>query len=182
MPSSEPLFNVDTLNALPPAEREAFIAGLGENEIAFLLEDWRFWARPEQLAPDGDWKIWLLLGGRGSGKTRAGAEWIAEAIATERMKRVALIGATHHDARSIMVEGPAGLLACSQGALYEPSNRRVLWPSGAMANVLSADESDSIRGHQFDGAWADEFCKWPDPQAALDMLLMALRLGDDPRP
>ena len=121
------------------------------------------------------------MGGRGSGKTRAGSEWIADGIRNKTMQRVALIAATHHEARSIMIEGQSGLLAVSEGAVYEPSLRRVTWPSGAIAHVLSADEPDSIRGHQFDGAWCDEFAKWSEPQDALDMILMALRLGDDPR-
>ncbi len=152
-----------------------------DDEARLLIEDWHFWARDEQLAPPGDWRIWLFMGGRGSGKTRAGAEWIAQVIREGAMQRVALIGATHHDARSVMIEGESGLLSVCEDATYEPSNRRVLWPDGAVATVLSADEPDSIRGHQFDGCWCDELCKWPDPQAALDMALMALRLGDDPR-
>ena len=154
---------------------------LTDNEFDLLREDWRFWARDEQLPPAGDWRIWLFMGGRGSGKTRAGAEWIAQGIRDGAMRRVALIGTTHHEARSVMIEGQSGLLSVSEGASYEPSNRRVLWPCGAVASVLSADEADSIRGHQFDGAWCDEYAKWSAPQDALDMALMALRLGDDPR-
>jgi hypothetical protein len=121
-----------------------------------LLQDWQFWARDEQLAPPGDWRIWLFLGGRGAGKTRAGAEWIADGVREGRMRRIALIGATHNDARSVMIEGESGLLSVAQTAVYQPANRRVLWANGAMATVLSADEADSIRGHQFDHAWADE--------------------------
>ncbi len=143
--------------------------------------DWQFWARDEQLQPDGAWKTWLFLGGRGSGKTRAGAEWIAEGVRSGRMRRIALIGATYDEARAVMVEGESGLLRISGGASFQPSNRRVQWPDGIMARVLSADDPDSIRGHQFDAAWIDEFAKWPDPQGALDMALMALRLGKDPR-
>lgn len=140
------------------------------------------WARESQKPPSGDWNIWLFLGGRGAGKTRAGAEWVAEQIRGRRIKRVALIAATHSDARNVMIEGPAGLLSVSEGAEYEPSLRRVRWPGiGAEASVMSADEPDSIRGYQFEIAWGDEFCKWPEPQAALDMLRMGLRLGDHPR-
>ena len=140
------------------------------------------WARDEQWEPRGDWRIWLFLGGRGAGKTRAGAEWVAEQIRTQCVKRVALIAATHSDARNVMIEGPAGLLSVSEGAEYEPSLRRVRWPGiGAEANVMSADDPDSIRGYQFEIAWGDEFCKWPEPQAALDMVQMGLRLGENPR-
>jgi phage terminase large subunit-like protein len=167
--------------SLPPDARKNLVEALSDDELRLLQEDWRFWARDQQLAPPGDWRIWLFMGGRGSGKTRAGAEWIADGIRSGAMQRVALIGATHHEVRSVMIEGESGLLRVCERATYEPSNRRVLWPDGAVAQVLSADEPDSIRGHQFDGAWCDEFCKWPDPQAALDMALMALRLGDDPR-
>lgn len=121
------------------------------------------------------------MGGRGSGKTRAGAEWIADGIRDGRLMRPALIAATHDEARAVMIEGPSGLLGVSPGAVYEPSNRRVIWPSGAVARVLSAEEPDSIRGFQFDAAWCDEFCKWRDAQKALDIALLALRLGEDPR-
>jgi phage terminase large subunit-like protein len=121
------------------------------------------------------------LGGRGAGKTRAGAEWIAEDVAAGGMRRVGLIGATMRDARAVMVEGESGLLGVVDGAVFEPSNNRVLWPSGAVATLLSAEEPDTFRGHQFDGVWGDEFCKWREPQAALDMALMAMRLGEAPR-
>jgi phage terminase large subunit-like protein len=147
-----------------------------------MLADWRLWSRPSQKPPPGDWRIWLFLGGRGAGKTRAGAEWVAQHIREDNARRVALIAATHADARAVMIEGPSGLLACSEGAEYEPSLRRVRWPaSGAEAYVMSADDPDSIRGYQFELAWGDEFCKWPEPQATLDMVRMGLRLGDNPR-
>jgi len=161
--------------------RRRILDSLDDDEARQLGEDWRFWARTAQLAPPGDWRIWLHLGGRGSGKTRAGAEWIAAGVREGTMRRVALIGATHADARSVMIEGQSGMLSVSESASYEPSNRRILWPHGAVATVMSAEEADSIRGHQFDAAWCDEFCKWEDPQSALDMALMGLRLGSDPR-
>lgn len=132
------------------------------------------------MPPPGDWRIWLFLGGRGSGKTRAGAEWIADGVKRGTMKRIGLIGATWHDARAVMVEGESGLLAVTE-ADFEPSLRRLKWANGAVAMVVSAEEPDAVRGFQFDAVWADEFCKWAYPQAALDMILMALRLGKDPR-
>ncbi len=156
------------------------LASLTTEEALLLLESWRAWARPEQLPPPGDWRIWLFLGGRGAGKTRAGAEWIADGTKRGTMRRIGLIGATEHDARSVMIEGESGLLAATE-AIFEPSNRRLLWANGAIADVVSAEEPDAVRGHQFDAVWADEFCKWSDPQGALDMVLMALRLGSDPR-
>jgi phage terminase large subunit-like protein len=149
-------------------------------------EDWSllsaaWWPSPGQIPPEGDWRIWLFLGGRGAGKTRAGAEWIADGVRTGRMRRIGLVGATFHDARSVMIEGQSGLLSVMNTAQFEPSNRRVLWANGAVADVISAEEPDYVRGHQFDAVWADEFCKWAEPQAALDMILMALRLGQNPR-
>jgi phage terminase large subunit-like protein len=165
---------------LPPAERSALLRSL-TNDDAARLDDWYFWARPEQVPPPGVWRIWLFLAGRGAGKTRAGAEWIADGVRRGTFRRIGLIGATHMDARSVMIEGESGLAAVAPAAAFEPSNRRVTWPNGAVANVVSADEPDAVRGHQFDAVWADEFCKWAEPQAALDMILMALRLGRHPR-
>ncbi|MEJ0043111.1 MAG: terminase family protein [Rhizomicrobium sp.] len=157
------------------------VESLDDEELLFLDRDWQRQARSEQLAPDGGWRIWLFLGGRGAGKTRSGAQWIAEGVANRAMHRIGLVGATYGDARAVMIEGVSGLLAAADGAAFEPSNRRVVWPGGAIATVLSADEPDGIRGHQFDTIWGDEFAKWSDPQTALDMALMSLRLGTDPR-
>jgi phage terminase large subunit-like protein len=165
---------------LPPKDCRAFLTALTDDELEHILR-WEYSARVDQLPPPGDWRIWLFLGGRGAGKTRAGAEWIANGVHTGAMRRVALIGATHHDARAVMIEGESGLLRVSDSAVYEPSNQRIKWPSGAVATVLSAAEPDGLRGHQFDAAWGDEFCKWEDPQAVLDMALMALRIGERPR-
>ncbi len=173
-------WSADWINALPRKSRRALLDSLTDEDAA-LLESWRFWAHDAQVAPEGTWRIWLFLGGRGAGKTRAGAEWIAEEVAAGSMRRVALIGATMRDARAVMVEGESGLLGVVESAVFEPSNNRVLWPSGAVATLLSAEEPDSFRGHQFDGVWGDEFCKWREPQAALDMVLMAMRLGAAPR-
>jgi phage terminase large subunit-like protein len=173
--------SVESIVSLKPEERISLLRRLTNDQAAFVLKLWRFWARPEQLPPERGWRAWLYLGGRGAGKTRAGAEWVAEGVAESGMKRIALIGATFNDARAVMIEGASGLLSVSENADYQPSNQRVVWPGGEVATVLSAEEPDSIRGHQFDAAWGDEFCKWSDPQAMLDMLRMALRLGDNPR-
>ena len=166
---------------MPPSEQTRFLRDLNDREGHFLWRNWPYWARDAQLPPEGDWRIWLFLGGRGAGKTRAGAEWIAEGVRRGAMRRVGIVGATFADARSVMIEGVSGLLGVSPGADFEPSNRRVLWPNGAVGDVLTAEEPDIIRGHQCDAIWADEFCKWSDPQQALDMLLMSLRLGKNPR-
>ncbi|MGH6872927.1 MAG: DNA-packaging protein [Rhizomicrobium sp.] len=165
----------------PRTLQRKILSALNEAQLAFALCDWSFRARAAQFPPPGRWRCWLFLGGRGAGKTRAGAEWVADGVRNGAMRRIALIGASHDDVRKVMIEGHSGLKSAARMARYEPANRRMIWPGGAVATVLSADEPDSIRGHQFDAAWADEFCKWPDPQGALDMLRMALRLGSDPR-
>lgn len=154
---------------------------LTADDARTLLDAWQFHARDEQQAPEGAWRIWLFLGGRGAGKTRSGAEWIAQGVRERTMQHIGLIGATFNDARAVMIEGVSGLKKISPGAVFEPSLRRLRWPDGAIATVLSADEPDGIRGHQFDAIWADEFAKWSDPQGALDMALMALRVGSEPR-
>jgi phage terminase large subunit-like protein len=161
--------------------RSQYLRSLSKDELDYALQFGWFWLRDEQVAPQGDWRIWLFLGGRGAGKTLAGANFIAESIELGHSRNVGVIGATFNDTRAVMVEGPSGLMKLADQATFEPSNRRIVWPSGARATVLSADEPDSLRGHQFDALWLDEFCKWPDPQGALDMALMCLRLGSDPR-
>ncbi len=151
---------------------------------------WRLWARTDQWPPDGTWTTWLILGGRGAGKTRAGAEWVrmrAEGptpLAAGRARRIALVGETWADARDVMVEGESGLKAIAPAGFrpsFEPSRRRVVWPNGAVAMLFSAEDPDSLRGPQFDTAWADEIGKWRHGEAAFDMLQFGLRLGDDPR-
>lgn len=144
--------------------------------------DWSWWARPEQLAPVGDWTTWVVLAGRGFGKTRTGAEWVRQQLATGK-SRIALVAATAADARDVMVEGESGLLAVyppSQRPEYKPSLRRVTWPDGRIATTYSADEPDRLRGPQHDCAWADEVGAWRYGEA-LDMLRLGLRLGADPR-
>jgi phage terminase large subunit-like protein len=153
-------------------------------QVADALEnDWQLTARPNQLAPPGLWTIWLLLAGRGFGKTRAGAEFVRGEVEAGRARRVALVTATAADGRDVVVEGESGLLAISspwQRPTYEPSKRRLTWPNGAIATLYSAEEADRLRGPQHDLAWADELAAWADP-AAWDMLMFGLRLGKRPR-
>ncbi|NIJ48422.1 terminase large subunit domain-containing protein [Rhizomicrobium electricum] len=169
-----------SIASLPRATRQTLVRELPARLIRRLRTDWIYQARPEQLPPPGDWRTWLFLGGRGSGKTRAGAEWIADGVRRRKMRRIGVIGATWHDVRSVMIEGESGLLAATD-ATFEASNHRIKWANGAIADVVSAEEPDAVRGHQFDCVWADEFCKWAYPQESLDMIVMALRLGKDPR-
>jgi phage terminase large subunit-like protein len=143
---------------------------------------WSFWANRLQLPPPGLWDTWVLLGGRGSGKTRAGAEAVHAAVASGAARRIALIGATHADARSVMVEGPSGLLAVGPDRPeFRPALNQVIWPNGAVAHLFGAVEPNRLRGPQFDFAWGDEFCHWHNGEATLANLRLGLRLGPAPR-
>ena len=147
------------------------------------VADWSLWARPAQLAPDGDWRIWLILAGRGFGKTRTGAEWVRQQVENGSARRIALVGATAADVRDTMVEGESGLLRAfpdGHRPKYEPSKRRVTFSNGATATTYSADEPDRLRGPNHDLAWADEVAAWRYEEA-WDQLMFGLRIGDRPR-
>jgi phage terminase large subunit-like protein len=151
-------------------------------KVAFDYE-WERWARKSQLPPPGDWRYWLILAGRGFGKTRAGAEWVRAQVNAGR-RRIALIGPTVADVRDVMVEGESGLLNIIPPELrpsYQPSRRRIVWPGGAMAFLYSAEQPERLRGPQHDAAWADELAAWSKGQETWDQLQFGLRLGDDPR-
>ena len=167
-----------------------FVAELPGPLAEALLADWSVWARPQQLPPRTGWLTWLMLGGRGAGKTRAGAEWVhgmalgQKPFASAPCERIALIGETFQDAREVMVEGISGLLAIGRRCdrpVWQPSRRRLEWPNGAVAQVFSAADPEGLRGPQFDAAWSDELAKWPQPEATWDMLQFGLRLGTSPR-
>jgi phage terminase large subunit-like protein len=161
----------------------ALIDALTEEQAAVLKTDWAFWARPEQRAPEGQWLVWLLLAGRGFGKTRSGAEWVRERVERGHVKRVALVAPTAADARDVMVEGDSGILATAAGDFrprFEPSKRRLTWPNGATAVCFSAEEPERLRGPQHDAAWCDELAAWRYEEAWHNLML-GLRLGDDPR-
>lgn len=174
----------ERLAALPRDERNALVDKLTPAEQAALLYDWReFLARPEQITPEGDWDIWLILAGRGWGKTRTGAQWVREAV-QNGARRIALIGETASDTRDVMVEGVSGILSVYNEAerpLYEPSKRRITWPNGAVAITFNATEPDQLRGPNFDLAWCDELAKWRYARETWDQLSFGLRLGDHPR-
>lgn len=142
---------------------------------------WPLWARDEQLPPDGDWTYWLILAGRGFGKSRTGAEWVRQQVQTCRY--VNLIGATADDARDIMVEGDSGILGCCPKAErpeYRKSERKLLWPGGAVSLIFTADEPERLRGKQHEKLWADELAAWRYP-AAWDQAKFGLRLGANPQ-
>jgi phage terminase large subunit-like protein len=176
------------LESLPEAERLDELAKLSEDEQRELRHHWTVWARTQQVAPPGDWRIWLILAGRGFGKTRAGAEWVRLVTDADPGARIALVAASLGEARAVMVEGESGLLAVSpDGARpeFEPSLRRLTWPNGAQATLFSAGEPESLRGPQHSHAWCDELAKWDNGTgkaiAAWDNLQMGLRLGELPR-
>jgi phage terminase large subunit-like protein len=166
---------------------DAFAAVLQElppEEIDRLLHDWPLIARPAQLPPPGPWRTWLILAGRGFGKTLTGSEFVRAEVEAGRAGRIALIAPTAADARDVLVEGPSGILAVSPPwarPLYEPSKRRLTWPNGAIATLYSADEPERLRGPQQDLAWADELAAYFNPSELWTQLQLGLRLGSDPR-
>jgi phage terminase large subunit-like protein len=172
------------LQQLPQTRQEQFLQSLTPEEKAVLLYDWLFFARDKQLPPEGAWTVWLILSGRGFGKTRTGAQWIRARQETGLYSRFLLIGQTAADVRDVMVEGESGILASSPPwnyPKYEPSKRRLTWPNGATATTFSGDEPDQLRGPQGDSVWADEPAKWKYAQEAWDNLEMGLRLGVNPQ-
>jgi phage terminase large subunit-like protein len=155
--------------------------------LPYLFE---FWAHDHQLPPEGNWRTWVVLGGRGAGKTRAGAEWVRSEVEGNlpleagRSGRVALVAETYDQARDVMIEGDSGILACSppdRRPVWEATRRRLVWPNGAVAQVYSAHDPEGLRGPQFDAAWVDELAKWKYAGETWDMLQFALRLGEHPR-
>lgn len=180
----------DWIASASPRLRDEFLDGLSQGALRALPWVFDFWALEHQRPPEGAWRSWVILGGRGAGKTRAGAEWVRAQVEGSRprdpgrARRVALVGETVDQAREVMVFGESGILACSppdRRPRWESTRKRLVWPNGAEAQVFSAHEPESLRGPQFDAAWADELAKWRRGQEAWDMLQFALRLGDDPR-
>ncbi|MBV1918534.1 MAG: terminase family protein [Sphingomonadaceae bacterium] len=179
---------LEWLLSLPPAQRQLALNTLTKAERQELTWHWRLWARNQQLAPAGDWRIWVIMAGRGFGKTRAGAEWVREIASADPSARIALVGASLGEVRAVMVEGESGILATSpprRRPKFEPSVRRLTWPNGAQAILYSAGEAESLRGPQHSHAWCDEIAKWENvggkAERAWDNLLLGLRLGEMPR-
>ncbi|HXV25948.1 MAG TPA: terminase family protein [Alphaproteobacteria bacterium] len=168
--------------SMAPERRLAFLKLLSDDEAAALRWAWEFWARPNQLPPSGDWRVWLILAGRGYGKTRALSEWIRMQI-EGGLGRGGLIGRTAGDVRETLVEGESGILAvCPPWSRpqYEPSKRRITWPNGAMVTLYSAEEPDALRGPQHAFLGCDEVATWPG-RDAWDQAQFGLRLGPHPR-
>jgi phage terminase large subunit-like protein len=170
---------------LDDAAQQAWLADLERSKNGWQLEyDWDFWERADQRPPAGDWRTWFVMAGRGFGKTRMAAEWIRAAAEADGSLRIALVAATLHEARSVMVEGESGLLAIAPDETrptWEPSLKRLRWQSGATAHLFAASEPEALRGPEHHLAWADEVAKWEKGVAAWDNLMMTMRLGQAPR-
>jgi phage terminase large subunit-like protein len=172
----------DEFLALPENVRNQRLSQISDEGAEALLFDWDFWARPAQRAPQWDWIGWLVLAGRGFGKTRVGAEQVRVWVKDNPI--VNLVAPTTQDIRDVMIEGPAGILAiCPRGErpLYQPSKRRLVWPNGAVSLLFSADEPERLRGPQCYKAWLDEVAAWRYVEEAIDQLMFGLRLGESPQ-
>ena len=181
MPSTRSV--AESLASLSPTKRTEALRGFTEAQAVALLRDWRFWGRPYQHEPAGAWRTWLILAGRGWGKTRTGAETVRAWATSGRYGRIALVARTAADVRDVIVEGESGLLAIhrdDERPVWKASQRRLEWPNGAIATTYSAEEPDQLRGPQSDAAWCDELAAWRYPET-WDQLQFGLRLGDAPR-
>ena len=163
---------------------------MDRSDLERLARDWPVFSLPAQRPPLGQWRTWLLLGGRGAGKTRMGAQWLKGIVSGDPhfegdpAGRVALVGETYADARTVMIEGESGLLAAHSRAerpVWISGKRELVWPSGVIGQVFSANDPEGLRGSQFGAAWCDEIAKWAHPQETWDMLQFCMRLGSDPR-
>ena len=182
MPSERAISPALALSALPEAERKTLLGTFSEDDLETLTYEWRFWARPEQLPPPGEWDFWLIKTGRGWGKTRTGAEQIIEWA--KEWPLLSLIGETAADVRDVMVKGESGVLECSPPwfkPAYSPSNKTLIWPNGTVANLFSGDEPDQLRGPQSYKAWVDELAKMRYHEEMWSNLLAGNRLGPHPQ-
>jgi phage terminase large subunit-like protein len=197
--SNREFSRAEQLNSLPPEDRAAFLGGLTDDERAALEWDWSFWSRASQVAPPGEWSNWLILAGRGFGKTRAGAERVRAGMCgwtpleRGRWRHVAIIGETAADCREVLCgdgkqpsdpTAGSGILQIHPPEFrpeYFPSKPRLVWPNGAAATLYNATEPEALRGPEHDAAWCDELCKWQYARETWDMLAFGLRAGTDPR-
>jgi phage terminase large subunit-like protein len=153
-------------------------------ELRALLEAWPVWAHDGQLPPEGEWRVWLMMAGRGYGKTRAGAEWVSAVAREYPDAAIALVGATPAEAERVMIRGVSGLLAVARAheePRFYPTRGRILFPGGAQGFVYSGANPDGLRGPEHDFAWCDELAKWTHPKAAWDNLMLGLRGSEGAR-
>jgi predicted phage terminase large subunit-like protein len=183
------IYSASSIASLPPETREKWLSSLSPAELDHLATDWQFWARPEQLPPSGDWRRWVILAGRGNGKTRTGSEWTKSVACGDtpltggQCRSIAIIAETAKDARQVIAEGPSGILAVHHKDFRPTYTERggFTWPNGARGLIYNATEPDQLRGPNFDAAWCDELAKWRYAQETWDMLQFGLRLGTHPR-
>ncbi|MBO9516385.1 MAG: DNA-packaging protein, partial [Variovorax sp.] len=182
------LSRLDVLLSLEPAECRALLRAMDEAQRRELRTHWYLWAHPGQRPPSAAWHTWLIMAGRGYGKTRAGAEWVRHVAEHDPTARIALVAASLGEARQVMVEGTAGLLGVARDEnrpRFKPSTRELVWRNGATATLYSAGEPESLRGPQHSHAWCDEIAKWDQAgrraEASWDNLLLGLRLGVAPQ-
>lgn len=171
------------LGLLSVSERTRILKECSPAELEKLEFDWSFWGRKNQFLPDGDWITWLVLAGRGFGKTRTGAETVKKWV-NDGVQRINIMAKTPADARDVMIQGESGILAVYptwEQPLYEPSKLRITWKNGAIAQIFSGENPDQSRGAQCEKAWVDELAKYRYPADALDNLMFGLRLGDQPQ-
>ncbi|MBR1734898.1 MAG: DNA-packaging protein [Alphaproteobacteria bacterium] len=158
---------------------------LNSEKESVLYPKWEQIARPNQLIPQGNWNIWMILAGRGFGKTRSAAEAIKKWATNGEYKRIALISNTIQEARQVMVEGESGLISISHNIneqpKFLPSRRLLIWPNGAQATLYGAENYEQLRGPQFDAAWIDEFAKFKYPKETFEQLSFSLRLSTQPK-
>ena len=158
-----------------------YVSSLSGEDTIELFYDWRSWAREEQLEPSGRWSIWLYLAGRGAGKTRSGCEWVRDRVKRGVGRRIALVSQSAADARDVLIEGEAGLLAVHspyEMPKYESSKRRITWKNGAVATIYTAEDPDQLRGPSHDTALVDELAVFKHVKEVWSNLMFGLRLGD----
>lgn len=172
----------ENLALMPEADRMALLASMVDEAVEALEDDWRFWGRPDQFEPSNDWRVWLVMQGRGTGKTRTGAQTTNEKA--KKVARLALVGATAADVRDVMVEGPSGIIARApkgERPRYEPSKRRVTWPNGAIGICYSDADPEQLRGFEGEYAWVDELGKYRHADESWSNLAFAMRAGTRPQ-
>lgn len=168
------------LASLPAADRERILADLTEDQLNEIDRDWRFWARPEQVAPESRWQTWLALAGRGFGKTEAGAQWIRERVASGA-RSIALVAETQKDLEEVMVSRIVAIHPADEAPAVRFKPVRLIWPNGAVAFGYNGTEPNQLRGPEFDTAWVDELAKYRYARETWDMLQFTMRKGSDPR-
>ncbi len=173
---------------IPTAERVKFLESLTKIEALVLQHNWDLYARKPQRAPQGLWNTWVIMAGRGFGKTRPGSQqvidWSKELAADYGGGHIALIAKDPADARDVMIEGDSGILSVSPPwyrPRYEPTKRKLTWDNGVVAHIYSSEVPDDLRGPQHHKGWGDEICKWKHPRDTWDMYQFGLRLGNHPQ-